>query len=162
VRKRTALWGQRMTPDGLSVIGQPIQLATDDKKWEMGVVEAPTMVRSPNGYVMFYSAGYYGWNAEDRLSPYSMGYATCKGPLGPCTDAKENPILHSFRDKEAGCISGPGHQSIFNVGSRTFVTFHAWAATAKCLKAEDERYMYVAPVIWKDGKPNLGVSLRAQ
>ncbi|MBA3730740.1 MAG: family 43 glycosylhydrolase, partial [Sphingomonas sp.] len=162
VGKGTAIWGQQMTTDGLKVVGAPVEMSRDDKKWEMKVVEAPTMVRSPTGYAMFYSAGYYGWNAEDRISPYSMGYASCAGPLGPCKDAPENPILHSFRDREAGCLSGPGHQSIFQAGGRSFITFHAWAATSGCRKLEDERYLYVAPMFWKDGKAQIAPSLRVK
>jgi hypothetical protein len=91
-----------------------------------------------------------------------MGYAKCTGPLGPCQPAPENPILHSFKDKQAGCVSGPGHQSIFEAGGRTFLSFHAWAATARCTKLEDERYLYIAPLFWKDGKPQIGPSVRAR
>jgi beta-xylosidase len=126
----------------------------------MRLVEAPAMVRTPTGYQLFYAAAYYGWNPEDRLSPYATGYATCASPLGPCEDAPENPILHSFNDKSAGCLSGPGHPSIFQVGTRSFIAFHAWAATKGCRKAVDERYLYVAPLLWKDGKPQIGLSLR--
>jgi hypothetical protein len=112
---------------------------------------------------MFYSGGFFGWNPnEGGLSPYSMGYAKCTGPLGPCQPAPENPILHSFKDKQAGCVSGPGHQSIFEAGGRTFLSFHAWAATARCTKLEDERYLYIAPLFWKDGKPQIGPSVRAR
>ncbi len=160
IRRGTALWGQRMSADGLSVVGRAVEMSKDDKSWEMRVVEAPTMVRAPTGYVLFYSAGYFGWNAEDRLSPYAMGYATCTGPLGPCTDAKENPILYSYRNRELGCLSGPGHQSVFRAGARTFITFHGWAATSGCRKLEDERHLYVAPLSWKDGKPVIAPSLR--
>jgi beta-xylosidase len=162
VRKRTQIWGQQLGPDGLSVVGAPVELVKDDKAWEMRVVEAPTMVRSPGGYVLFYSAGYYGWNADDRLSPYAMGYAGCAGPLGPCTDAPDNPILHSYNDRDAGCLSGPGHQSVFQAGGRSFITFHAWAATSGCRKLEDRRYLYVAPLGWKDGKPQIAPSLRVR
>jgi beta-xylosidase len=162
IRKGTAIWGQQMSADGLSVVGQAVQMSKDDKPWEMRVVEAPTMVRSPTGYVMFYSAGYFGWNPEDRLSPYAMGYASCRGPLGPCTDAKENPIVFSFSDRQLGCLSGPGHQSVFQFRGRSFITFHAWAAKNSCRKLEDERYLYVAPLSWKDGKPDIGLSLRPQ
>lgn len=160
VRARTALWGQRLAPDGLSVIGQPVRLIGDEAKWKGRVIEAPTMVKSPGGYQMFYSSGYFGWNAEDRLSPYAMGYANCTAPLGPCTDAPENPILHSFNERQAGCISGPGHQSIFQARGRSFISFHAWAATSGCRKLEDERYLYIAPLFWKDGKPQIAPSLR--
>jgi beta-xylosidase len=161
VHARTSLWGQTLAADGLSVTGQAVELVKDDQGWEERVVEAPTMVRSPAGYRLFYSGGFFGWNPEEGgLSPYAMGYANCAGPLGPCKPAPENPILHSFNDREAGCLSGPGHQSIFEVGTRTFVTFHAWQATSGCRKQDDRRYLYVAPLFWKDGKPQIGPSLR--
>lgn len=161
VHARTSLWGQPLAPDGLSVTGQPVELLKDDQGWEARVVEAPTMVRSPAGYELFFSGGFFGWNPEEGgLSPYAMGYASCSGPLGPCAAAKDNPMLHSFNDREAGCLSGPGHQSIFTVGQRTFISFHAWQATSGCRKQDNRRYLYVAPLFWKDGKPQIGPSLR--
>jgi beta-xylosidase len=161
VHARTSLWGQPLGADGLSVTGQPVELIKDDQGWEARVVEAPSMVKSPAGYELFFSGGFFGWNPEEGgLSPYAMGYASCSGPLGPCAAAKENPILHSFNDREAGCLSGPGHQSIFTVGQRSFISFHAWQATSGCHKQDDRRYLYVAPLFWKDGKPQIGPSLR--
>jgi len=161
IRARTSIWGQPLAPDGMSVIGEPTELLKDNERWQERVIEAPTMVRGPTGLFMFYSGGFFGWNPEEGgLSPYAMGYASCAGPLGPCTPARENPILHSFKDREAGCLSGPGHQSIFTVGQRTFMSFHAWAANRSCRKAEDARYLYVAPLFWKDGKWQIGPSLR--
>jgi beta-xylosidase len=163
VHARTSIWGQPLAPDGLSVTGNAVELVGDDQRWEERVVEAPTMVRSPAGYEMFFSGGFFGWNPEEGgLSPYAMGYAKCSGPLGPCTPASENPILHSFKDREAGCLSGPGHQSIFSVGQRTFISFHAWQASSGCRKVDDRRYLYIAPLFWKDGKPQIGPSLRPQ
>ena len=162
VRARTSIWGQQLGPNGLSVVGSPVEIEKDDNAWEMRVVEAPTMVRSPTGYVLFYSGGFFGWNADDRLSPYAMGYATCAGPLGPCTDSPDNPILHSYNDRAAGCLSGPGHQSVFQVGGRSFIAFHAWSANSGCRKVDDKRFLYVAPLGWKDGKPQIAPSLRAK
>lgn len=161
VHARTSLWGQPLSPDGLSVTGQPTELLKDNQGWEDRVVEAPTMVRSPAGYELFFSGGFFGWNPEEGgLSPYAMGYASCTGPLGPCTAVPDNPILHSFNDRAAGCLSGPGHQSIFTVAARTFISFHAWAATSSCRKADDKRELYIAPLFWKGGKPVIGISLR--
>ena len=161
VHARTSLWGQALSPDGLTVSGQPVELLKDDQKWEDRVVEAPTMVRSPLGYELFFSGGFFGWNPEEGgLSPYAMGYASCSGPLGPCTAAAQNPILHSFSDRDAGCLSGPGHQSVFAVGARRFISFHAWEATPGCRKQDNRRYLYVAPLFWKDGRPQIGPSLR--
>lgn len=160
LRKKTVIWGQRLSEDGLSVVGAPAALVEDDRQWEWKLVEAPTMVRSPAGHRLFFSAAYYGWDPRERLSRYATGYATCVGPLGPCRDAPENPILHSYNDKAAGCLSGPGHTSIFESKGRHFIAFHAWEATKACRKADDERYLYIAPLSWKDGKPVIGMSLR--
>jgi beta-xylosidase len=160
VGKKTAIWGQKLAADGMSVAGDAVALVEDDRDWEWKLVEAPTMVRSPAGHRLFYSAAFFGWDPKERLSRYATGYATCAGPLGPCRDAPENPILNSFNDKAAGCLSGPGHTSIFQVGARQFIAFHAWAATKGCRPAEDKRFLYVAPLSWKDGKPQIGVSLR--
>ncbi len=162
VRRTSYIWGQRLSDDGLSVVGEPVSLLRDTKQWEWGLVEAPAMVRSPGGYQLFYSAAYYGWDPNERLSRYATGYARCASPLGPCEGAPENPILNSFNDRQAGCLSGPGHPGIFQVGERHFIAFHAWAATRGCRKADDKRYLYVAPLFWKDGKPVLGQSLRRQ
>ena len=162
VHVRTSLFGQRLAPNGLSVVGEPQELLKDNEKWEDRVIEAPTMVRAPTGYALFYSGGFFGWNPQEGgMSPYAMGYATCSSPLGPCKPSPANPLLHSFKDKEAGCLSGPGHQSIFNAAGHTFISFHAWAATSACRKApEDARYLYVAPLFWKNGVPTLGPSMR--
>jgi beta-xylosidase len=161
VHARTSLWAQELAPDGLSLAGEPVELLKDDERWQERVIEAPTMIRVPTGYILFYSGGFFGWNPEEGgLSPYAMGYATCASPKGPCRPSPDNPILHSFKDREAGCLSGPGHQSIFGAGNRLFLSFHAWAATPKCGKGDDARYLYIAPLFWKDGKPQIGPSVR--
>ena len=160
VGKHTAIWAQPLAPDGLSVAGQAVELIHDDKAWEQRLIEAPTMVRTPTGYQLLFSAAYFGWNDDQDLSPYGMGYADCSGPLGPCKKSADNPILHSFNERGAGCLSGPGHQSIFRVGARTLMSFHAWAANSGCRKADDKRYLYIAPIFWKDGRPQIAPSLR--
>ena len=163
VGKRSIVWGQRLSDDGMQVVGEAAPLIQDDQKWEFKLVEAPAMVKSPGGYQMFYSAAYYGWDyPKERLSRYATGYATCAGPLGPCKDAPENPILHSFNDREAGCLSGPGHPAILKVGERHFIAFHAWAANSGCRPVDQERYLYIAPLFWKESKPQIGPSLRAR
>lgn len=162
VGKRTYIWGQRLSDDGLSLSGTPVALVQDDAAWEWKLVEAPSMVKAPGNYQLFFSAAFFGWDyPKERLSNYATGYANCSGPLGPCKDAAENPLLHSFNDRQAGCLSGPGHPAVFAVGQRHFIAFHAWAATSGCRPAEGERFLYIAPLFWKDGKPQVGESLRA-
>lgn len=158
--KETDIFVQRLSDDALSVSGEPVALLRNDTEWEAHVIEAPTMVRRGERYLLFFSANHFGWETHQRLSPYAMGYAVCAGPMGPCTDAPENPILHSYNDREAGCLSGPGHQSVFSVGERQFVSFHAWSATRGCRRADKGRYLYIAPLLWEGDTPRLGVSLR--
>ncbi|MFL6733079.1 MAG: glycoside hydrolase family 43 protein [Sphingomicrobium sp.] len=160
IRKRTSIWGQQLAPDGLTVVGTAAEMLRDDQPWEERVVEAPTMVRTPTGYQLFFSGGFFGWNPDSKLSPYAMGYANCSGPIGPCKASATNPILHSFNESEAGCLSGPGHQAIFTAANRTFLAFHAWSATKGCRNGDDKRNLYVAPLFWKDGEPQIGPSLR--
>jgi beta-xylosidase len=161
VHKPASLYVQKLTPDGLGLAGEPVELLRSVRSnWEEDVVEAPSMTRFGDQYVLFFSGGYYGWPKEERLSPYAVGYATCRGPTGPCTAAPENPILHSYSDRQAGCLSGPGHQSIFEAAGHRFIAFHAWAATSDCRPGEGVRYLYVAPLLWRDGKPQIGMSLR--
>lgn len=161
VGKSSAIWAQQLGPDGTTLLGQPAAITRDSKGWQQKLIEAPTMVTVPGaGYQLFYSGGYFGWNPDQRISPYAMGYATCSTPLGPCKDVSDKPYLHSFNDRDAGCLSGPGHQSIFQAAGRSFIAFHAWASTKGCRKADDKRYLYIAPIRWENGKPVLGMGLR--
>jgi beta-xylosidase len=160
-RKPVRLFAQPLSADGLSVVGEPIEILAAEAGWEGRLIEAPSMVRAPDGgYVLFFSANNYGWPDELALSPYAMGYANCRGPLGPCAAAAENPILHSFHAPGLGCLSGPGHQSIFQVGSRYFLTFHAWQAAPDCHKGDPRRFLYLSPFRWEGDKPIIGRSLR--
>jgi beta-xylosidase len=160
VGKPTDIFVQTMTADGMGVTGEPVALLTNDKPWEAHVIESPTMVRRGDAYVLFYSANHFGWETHQRLSPYAMGYATCDGPAGPCSEAPENPILYSYADKTAGCLSGPGHQAIFEAQGRQYIVFHAHIARGGCQNARKGRQMYIAPLGWRDGKPVIGTSLR--
>ena len=160
VGKPTDIFVQRLTPDGLSLTGEVVPLLRNDREWEAHVVESPTMVKQDGRYVLFFSANHFGWEPHQRLSPYAMGYAVCAGPMGPCEDSADNPILYSYNDKAAGCLSGPGHQAVFEADGRQFIVFHAHAARGDCRNAGKGRYMYVAPLLWRDGVPRLAKSLR--
>jgi beta-xylosidase len=162
VGKATEIFAQRLAPDGLSLVGERVSIERNDADWEGWVIEAPTMVRTDSGYALLYSGNDYAWQDNQRLSAYAIGYASCQSPMGPCTDAPANPILHSFNERDAGCLSGPGHQTVFQVGTRSFLAFHAWAATPGCRKTDARRYLYISPLAWRDGAPVVAVSLRPQ
>ena len=156
IGKRSRLWGAELTPDGLKLAGAPRDIGlTDEDEWEQKVIEAPTMLRVPNGYAMLYSGGYYGWNDNQRLSPYAMNWARC--------DAGPTPILNSYaRPGKEGCLSGPGHQSVFRANGGTFISFHGWSTTRGCRKSEGKRFLYVAPFGWENNAPAIAPSLRPE
>jgi beta-xylosidase len=160
IGKPTQIFVRKMTPDGLSLLGPEVALLRNDQKWEAHVIESPTMVRQGRSYIMFFSANHFGWEPHQRLSPYAMGYARCEGPMGPCKDAPNNPVLYSYNDPKAGCLSGPGHQALFEAAGRQFIVFHAHGARGGCRNANKGRFMYIAPLLWKGDEPQIGVSLR--
>ena len=74
-----ALWSQRLAPDGLSLEGVgPSQLLAAEERWEKGIVEAPSMVRTGGTYVLFYSGGPFASEASTEST------ATCAHE-GSCT-----------------------------------------------------------------------------
>jgi beta-xylosidase len=129
---RTYIWSQRLTPDGLHLVGPRRKLERNDEYWEGGVVEGPMLWRHAGRLYLFYSANDYSGPA------YAVGYATCATPLGPCRDAPENPIL------KTGCgAHGPGH----NTFAGPWIVYHAWNA------AHTKRALWISRLDWKKGKP---------
>ena len=139
IGKETDIWVQKLSRDGLRVVGPPKQTGEkNDQVWEGAVVEGPTMWKHDGRYFLFYSGNDYASDA------YAVGYATCSGPLGPCKDAAENPIL------KTGCKAhGPGHNALLESDGQTFIVYHAW----RPLHAGDKRELWIDELEWQDGKP---------
>lgn len=157
VNKPARIFSQRLSPDGLSLTGAPAALLTNGEHWEWRVIESPTMVRRPDGgLTLLYSGNHFGWEADQRLSNYAMGYARCASLAGPCVKATENPVLKSYNDAR-GCLSGPGHQTVFTARGREWLVFHAWDHGPNCTPARlPARHMYIVPLEWRDGAPIFG------
>jgi len=111
------LWSQELGDDALTLRGAPSALLARDAEWEGALIEGPSMVRSGARTLLFYSA-----NAYDSTR-YAVGYATCKGPLGPCEKVtRVSPLLASV-----GLMLGPGGQELFtDVAGKLWMAFHAW------------------------------------
>ncbi len=140
----TWLYAQELAADGLSLLGAPVRLLRNEHAWEGAVIEAPTMLLYAGSYFLFYSGNDYGG------TPYAVGYATCAGPIGPCTAAPENPILKSRAT--APVLIGPGHTSIFLVGTQHWMAYHAWEVLANGQRGS-RRLLYIDKLNWVDGKP---------
>lgn len=142
----TYLYGQQLTPDGLSLIDEPVRLISNDQLWKGPVVEAPTMWLRDGVYYLFYSGNVY---AGEK---YAVGYAICETPLGPCEDAEENPILSSDMES-APLVVGPGHQTIIeDAAGETWLVYHVWQVTGGG-RLTSTRQVWLDRLIWEDGKP---------
>jgi beta-xylosidase len=144
----TYLYVQEMAPDGLSLVGEPTRLVRNDRAWEGGVVEAPTMWVHEGRYYLFFSA-----NSFSGLE-YAVGYATCETAIGPCEDAPENPILASVTDQQP-LVVGPGHQTIVQTDDgETWLVYHTWEV-ARSGQRGTRRLVWMDQLVWNEGVPDV-------
>lgn len=134
----TWIYLQPVAWDGTRTTGQAQPLIRQDRSWEGGAIEAPTLVKRDR-YVLFYSADFYG---DDR---YKTSYAVADSLTGPYTKAAA-PLMTT--DSFAGTVRGPGGQDVVTgPDGRDHIVFHGWSADYS------RRAMYVADLGWANGYP---------
>lgn len=142
----TYLYVQHLAADGLSVTGKPVALVHNEQVWEGHVVEAPQMFKHNGKYYLFFSA-------NDYATPdYAIGYARCNTPTGPCTPAAQNPLLSSRL--QVPQVIGPGGESLFQVGSQTWIAYHEWQVAADGTLS-DSRVMCLDRLNWQGDIPQV-------
>jgi len=143
VGKKTPIYGQALSADGTSLVGQRTLLITNDLGWEGGVVEGPWVVVRGGEYYLFYSGNAY-YNGT-----YAVGVARSSAPLGPYQKAGP-PIL-----KTNGTWVGPGHCSVVDTpAGDTYMVYHAWEA-GHVNGPGDARLMLTDAVVWSGGWPSV-------
>ncbi len=133
VGKPSILWLQQVDATGLGFIGGRTELLRNSAPSDQGVIEAPTLVKRPEGYVLFFSAGVYSQGT------YHTSYArsaTLKGNYGRAF----RPLLTT--ESLDGAVNGPGGQDV--IGNR--IWFHGHLAAGG-------RGMYTAELGWFGGNP---------
>lgn len=139
VNKPTWIYIQPLSADGRSLEGAPTALIQADQPWEGPLVEAPTLWRHDDQYLLFYSANAYG------DSRYAIGYAVSDTLLGPYEKAPR-PMLETSIPNG---IVGPGGQDIVtDADGATWLLFHGWGPN-------NYRRLYLAPLEWSDGAPSV-------
>lgn len=132
----TWLYLAPLSSDGLTLAAEPRQLVKQTLEWEGDLVEAPTLLKHDDSYLLFYSSNSYG---DER---YAVGLATAASLEGPWTK-NEQPFFST--ESSGGEYRGPGGQDIVTTAEgEVHIVFHAWD--------EDYTYrgMFVEPVIWGD------------
>jgi arabinan endo-1,5-alpha-L-arabinosidase len=116
----TTIWSAPLSDDGLRIVGPAAAIFTADELWELPVLEAPQMVRSPTGQDwLFFSAG-----TGFQYARYAMGVAKCSGPLGPCTTFGSTPFISSNAQGQ-----GPGEETVFVASDgSTWLLYSPWYA----------------------------------
>jgi hypothetical protein len=142
---RPAIWSQPLLPGGTALSNNaPTQVLATDEPWQRGNIEGPDMIYSGGEYLLFYSASAY------TSSSYAIGYATCSGPLGPCTNRSTTPLLAS----QPG-MSGPGGPSVFSdAQGNLWMAFHAWLPGL--VGYPHSRALFLRPLAVQNGIPTIG------
>ncbi|HZQ57224.1 MAG TPA: glycoside hydrolase family 43 protein, partial [Acidimicrobiales bacterium] len=118
---RTRIGGQRLSDDGLSLVGPRPALLSATARWEGGVVEGPAMAEVGGRYYLFYGANH--WDTPGA----GIGYAVCTSPLGPCVNQSSARAWFATQ----GPLIGPsGPDPFVDATGRVRLAFHAWAMDA--------------------------------
>jgi len=112
----TALHAVPLAPGATAVAGSAVDLLSADLPWEAGLVEAPSMAKVGDRWLLLYSAN--RWDSAE----YAVGAAWCQSPAGPC-EKQPAPAMTAG----AG-LDGPGGVEFVphTRKSQPVVTFHAW------------------------------------
>jgi putative cell wall-binding protein len=135
------VWAAPLARDGVSLAGPARAILTKDTTrypWQT-TVDNPQMVLVDGVHYLFHTGGDYVDNDS-----YATGYATCAGPVGPCTTAAE-PLLRSY-----GNVAGPGGGTVVrDAAGRWWMSYHAWTAGCTSYTCGGKRKLYVAPLTFR-------------
>ncbi|MBO0731298.1 MAG: family 43 glycosylhydrolase, partial [Acidimicrobiaceae bacterium] len=112
-------WAAPLRNGGLALSGPAVPILTVHQAWEQPFLEAPQMVKAPNGsYWLVFSTGSGFW-----LPGSALGIAQCAGPLGPCRDARTSPLIGSNAQG-----SGPGEETVYvSPTSGVWILYSPWS-----------------------------------
>lgn len=143
----THLWACPLSPDGLSFVGPEAHLLSQTGRWQRPAMEGPTMMAAGGRYHLFYGAG--DWASASA----GIGWATCAGPLGPCTDhSTRRPWARARRGARGA--SGPA-----TFTDRTGVSrfaYHAWTGASGYERGGARSLFLGALSFTRRGRPKLG------
>jgi hypothetical protein len=149
IGRRSALFSQRLRPDGLALEGQATPLLHDDAAWEEPLVENPALVWMDGRYVLLYSGGW--WESDG----YSTGYATCNSPVGPCAKVTTERPLHTSNSE----LDGPGGACVITgPAGDTWLAHHAWTLGAIGYRSGGVRSLHFAALRWDGSQLAIGTT----
>jgi GH43 family beta-xylosidase len=138
VGQDTTVYIQQLASDGLGFVGTPAALIRQDRAWEGGVVEGPTLRTHGGKYYLFYSANNYGDGS------YATGYAVADSLRGPYAKPA-GPLVVS-----EGAVVGPGGgEVVVGPDGNDWMLYHSWenGLSYRSLSADRIDWDGAAPVL---------------
>lgn len=132
------VWAVPLGLDGVTFVGNATEVLAKDSQrfpWQT-TVDNPQMVLVDGVYYLFHTGGDYQGNES-----YTIGYATCAGPVGPC-NTNPQPILSSY-----GSVVGTGGGNVVRGDDgRWWISYHAWTSGCTSYSCGGKRKLYVSPL----------------
>jgi GH43 family beta-xylosidase len=136
-----------------------IELIRPDRDWELGVVEAPTMLYRNGLFHLFYSAGPY--QGSRRSCRYCVGHAVARSLRGPYMKSSA-PLLETVDGK----VYGPGHQCLLTMpDGQMWMFYHGWNDERQPRYGSNPsgRTLRMDRLTWRGDEPRIeGPSVTAQ
>lgn len=149
----TPIFIAQLNYDGTRIIGNHIEILTNDQPWEGKLVEGPWIHFHNGYYFLFYSGQGYS------SAGYAVGVARSKNITGPYEKAAA-PILSQVANKAQGhYFTGPGHNSVIHVpeSNADVMVYHSWLNGK--IKSNPGRVISIDKICWtKDDWPVVGIA----
>lgn len=145
----TSIWIQRLSGDGLGLLGRPAKLLTNRPSLEGRIVEAPILRRHGSHYVLFYSANYY------NTARYSVRYATSRMLVARYRRGNGALLTTRLMHRARLNAAGPGGQDVVtDASAQAHIVFAAHVVNRG--GSLGEREMWVARLNWsRDDAPHV-------
>lgn len=133
----TPIYMQKLSQDGLQLVGEKTKIIENDLDWEGHLVEGMWLTKHEGKYYLFYAGN------DFSTENYGIGVAISKSLLGPYTKM-EKPLLKSGRNWWA-----PGHPSVaLDPSGYPRLFFHAYIPGKAGYK--EFRALLAAPIKFLD------------
>jgi arabinan endo-1,5-alpha-L-arabinosidase len=134
---------QRLSADGLKLVGKPKVVLTPLPSDNGGLIEAPWIIPHDGTYYLMYSQG----DCCSTHADYQVGVARSSSPTGPFVRDPNNPIL-SGNDH----FTAPGHNAtITDDAGQDWIIYHARAGG----NVVQDRDLMLDRIVWNDGWPTI-------
>lgn len=145
-KQPTPLWLQRLSEDGLKLMGERKEILRNDAEWEGQLVEGPFIFFRDGYYYMLYA----GAGCCGRDCNYAVGVARARNVEGPWEKYAGNPILTGNQSWRC-----PGHGSVvIDPKGNYWFLYHAYAAGTHTTTG---REMMLDPITFNaEGWPRVG------